>query len=108
MDSRIEYLNTDLDLTSPAPLSELAAALDAGGVRSLYAPHADNGAWYAVFETSEQFTEPEPNIAAMLDVIESISAPLRSVWDGCVKREFNIGYDCGNEPWSFTKDFPMS
>ena len=65
-----------------------------------------DGLWYATFETSTQFAEPEPNIAAILGIVESLARPLRSVWDGCAQREFNIGYDCGDEPWGFNQALP--
>jgi hypothetical protein len=59
--------------------------------------------WYATFETREQHSEPEPNIAEMLTVVESLNPALQSVWSGCSRREFNIGYDCGQEPWAFNQ-----
>lgn len=68
--------------------------------------HDADGLWYATFETSAQFAEPEPNIAAMLAIVESLARPLLSVWDGCTRREFNIGYDCGAEPWAFNQGLP--
>ncbi len=103
MDNTICYLNTDLDLTSADDLSGLATALEAQGVRALHVAHADNGLWLARFETDEQFAEPESSIAAMLSAIESLEKPLRLIWDGCSLREFNIGYDCGAEPWAFNQ-----
>jgi hypothetical protein len=63
--------------------------------------HGPDALWYATFETNAQFAEPEPNIGAMLAIVESLTRPLRSMWDGCTRREFNIGYDCGDEPWAF-------
>lgn len=98
MDGVITYLNTDLDLTSSSDLTALGAAFEAAGVFSLHVTQGEDGLWYACFETAEQHNEPEPNIAAMLVVIESLAPPLQSVWAGCSRREFNIGYDCGREP----------
>lgn len=103
MDGVIHYLNTDLDLTSADDLTALAAAFEAGGVPPLHVTRGEDGLWYACFETGEQHTEPEPNIAAMLAVVESLVKPLRSVWADCSRREFNIGYDCGLEPWAFNQ-----
>lgn len=103
MDGVISYLNTDLDLTSSDNLTALSAALEAGGVFPLYVSLGDDGLWYARFETSEQHTEPAPNIAAILAVVESLTQPLRTVWAGCTRRELNIGYDCGLEPWAFNQ-----
>jgi hypothetical protein len=103
MDNKICYLNTDLDLTSANDLTALSVAFEASGVRPLHVTQAEDGFWYATFETDEQFTEPEPNIAAMLAVVESLAESLRLVWDGCSRRQCNIGYDCGAEPWEFNQ-----
>jgi len=97
------YLNTDLDLTSADDLTALAAALEAAGVFPLHVTRGENGLWYATFETDEQYPEPEPNIATMLTVIEGLTPTLKSVWARCSRREFNIGYDCGLEPWAFNQ-----
>lgn len=97
------YLNTDLDLTSPDDLTKLASAFEAAGVFPLHVTRGENGLWYATFETDEQYAEPEPNIAAMLVVVEGLAPTLKSVWAGCSLREFNIGYDCGLEPWAFNQ-----
>ena len=103
MDGVITYLNTDLDLISDSDLTALASALETGGVFPLHVTRGEDGRCYATFETDEQHTEPEANIAAMLTVVESLDASLRSVWAGCSLREFNIGYDCGLEPWAFNQ-----
>ncbi|WP_437186714.1 hypothetical protein SH668x_000063 [Planctomicrobium sp. SH668] len=75
MDGIIHYLNCDLDLASPDDLSPIAAALEAGGVHSLHVTQRDDSSWIATFETDEQHTEPDSNIAAILTVIESLDAP---------------------------------
>jgi len=103
MDSTIRYLNTDLDLTSSVDLTTLAAALETGGVPPLHVSRREDGLWYACCETIKQFEEPEGNIAAILVVVESLAEPLRAIWSGCMRREFNIGYDCGTKPWAFTQ-----
>lgn len=99
----MQYSNTDLDLISTVDLTALASAFEAANVPPTYVTRGDDGLWYATFETDTQYTEPEPNIAAMLSVIESLAGPIRSVWDGCTRREFNIGYDCGSKPWAFNQ-----
>jgi len=100
----ITYLNTDLDLTSADDLTALAAEFEAAGVSPLHVTLGEGGLWYACFETDEQHAEPESNIAAMLAVVESLAPPLRAVWTGCSRREFNVGYDCGLEPWAFNQE----
>jgi hypothetical protein len=100
---QIHYLNTDLDLIAEQDLNDLAAALDAQGVFPLHVDQREGGRWHATFETGEQFTQPEANIVALLTAIESLDSPARAVWSGCSSREFNIGYDCGDEPWAFNQ-----
>ena len=101
MDNRITYLNTDLDLIGAEDLTELAQALEAAGVHALHVTNADDGNFYATFETDEKHSEPDANISQMLSVIESLTKPLLDVWRRCTLRDFNIGYDCGAEPWAF-------
>lgn len=100
---RIRYLNTDLDLVSQQDLRPLTDAFEAGGVSPLHVAAADDGRWSATLETDEQFAEPEQTIAVMLTVIEALTPVLRQCWDRCELREFNMGYDCGDEPWAFSQ-----
>ena len=101
MKRETRYLNTDLDLVSAHRLEALAAAFDSRGVFPLHVDQRDDGRWYATLETREQFDQPEPNIAALLDAIETFDPPARELWRACDARELNIGYDCGDEPWAF-------
>ena len=103
VDGSISYLNTDLDLISPDELTALAAVFETRGVFPLHVSQRDDGLWYATFETQDQHAEPEPNIAAMVSVAESLAEPHRSIWLACPRREFNIGYECGPAPWAFNQ-----
>lgn len=58
---------------------------------------------HAGFETVEQHPEPEANIAAMLTVLESLEPERLDDWASCTRREFNIGYECGQRPWAFNQ-----
>lgn len=100
MVSKIRYLNTDLDLRSAEDLSSLAAELGARGLLVLDV-FAEEDRWKARFEADSDHEEPEDHIAQMLDAIDSLSAPARALWQRCDLREFNIGFDCGTEPWAF-------
>jgi hypothetical protein len=97
------YLNTDLDLISPEELTVLAAVFESRSLFPLHVTQRDDGLWYATFETEDQHAEPEPNIAAMVAVVESLAEPHRSIWSACTRREFNVGYDCGPAPWAFNQ-----
>lgn len=97
----IQYLNTDLDLICDVDPAVLASEFESRDLVAHVTP-GDDGLYYALCEGSND-TEPEPNIARLLDAIEALSVPARELWDRCSKREFNIGYDCGDEPWSFNQ-----
>ena len=104
MDDTIQYLNTDLELTSPDDLTALTAALLAQGMYSLYGPAQNqDGLWYAWFELECDNQEPEPTISRIVSIVESLDAPLRDGWNRCTIREFNLGYDCGSKPWAFNQ-----
>ena len=105
MDHKISYLNSDLDLASADDLSELAASLSKMQLDPFCEPvKGDDGLWHVTFETyGMQKDEPEQSIDEMLLAVESLSKPLQNIWSNCTLREFNIGYDCGNEPWAFNQ-----
>jgi hypothetical protein len=99
----IRYLNTDLDLVSPDDLTPLTATFTLSGVFPLHVTHSADGLWHSALEVHGQHTEPEPDIGAMVSVVESLDEPLRSLWLRCTQREFNVGYDCGSKPWAFNQ-----
>ena len=100
---KFDYLNTDLELISPQDLTPLIAAFEAGGIRAIGGVTAGgDGLWYANLETLSE-EHPEINICTMLDAIESLDQSTRAIWDACNKRNFNIGYECGEEPWGFNQ-----
>jgi hypothetical protein len=105
MDNTICYLNTDLDLVCQQDLTELAHTFEVSGISPLHVALGDDQQWYATFETDEQHGEPELSIAQMLTVIESLAEPLHSLWMQCTRREFNIGYDCGERPCVQSRTF---
>ena len=84
-------------------LTTLASVFEAGGLAFLHVTHGEDGFWYATFEMEDTFEEPDANIQAMLEVIESLAPEHKQIWSGCDLREFNIGYDCGDEPWAFNQ-----
>ena len=100
-ETQIQYLNTDLDLVCDVDPSGLAREFEKRDLVARVTP-GDDGAFYILCEDSND-TEPEPNIKRLLDAVDSLSDKSRIIWERCSKREFNIGYDCGDEPWSFNQ-----
>lgn len=103
----ITYLNTDLILKSKENLRELALELKASGFLVLGVSQDEAGLWHASFETDEVFTNPEDNIHAMLGILDKLDSHLSKVWYSCEEREFNIGFDCGLEPWAFNEGLSL-
>ena len=104
MKREICYRNTDLILLAPYDLAPLAEALVTHGVLlSLYVGPWQNGLWSATFETTGSCSEPDLNIGVMLMAIDALDEPSRKLWVACTSREFDIGYDCGDEPKVFSQ-----
>ena len=97
----IQYLNTDLDLVCSVDPSMLASEFEVRGL-AVHVTAGDDGLFYVMCEDDND-TEPEPNIRRLLDAIDGLSVDARRIWNQCSKREFNVGYDCGDEPWSFNQ-----
>lgn len=97
MDNTIQYLNTDLDLTSPEELTSLAAEFGSNGILALHVTHCDDGRWIATFEAHKQHADPESNIAS------SGTLPISSV-----VAEFRIAFPystCRTTPTTMPKIF---
>ena len=102
MKETARYLNTDLDLIAEQDLTLLVQVLEASGFYSLHAGVGDDGKWYATLEINEAADEalhlrqPELTIVAMLDAIEALDASARALWDACMSKTLDIGYQCGD------------
>lgn len=103
MKQEIRYLTTDLDLRAPLDLAPLADELIQRGLLPHYVGPWQDGSWSARFAFAASFPRPDSGIAAMLTAIEALGEPARSLWAACTSRDFNIGYDCGDEPWAFSQ-----
>jgi hypothetical protein len=87
----IHYLNSDLDVTSADDLTALTAAFETKGMYALHVTRGEDGQWEATFETDECYQEPEQTITVILNAVESFDPALLTVWQGCTRREINIG-----------------
>ena len=66
----------------------------------------ENGCWVAgfefvTFENDVKYADPESTIIGMLNIVEALEGEARTLWDGCSLRNFNVGYDCGQDPFDF-------
>ena len=99
----IRYINTDLDLVAAYDLGPLTVALQSRGVSPLHITAGEDGRWYTTLETDVQHDQAETTIDAMLDAIDSLNKSNRGLWEACLVREFNLGFDCGDKPWAFNE-----
>ena len=96
------YLNTDLDLIAEQDLTLLVQALETSGFYALHAGVGDDGKWYATLEINEvadealHLRQPELTIVLMLDAIEALDASARALWEACMSKTLDIGYQCGD------------
>ncbi|PHS00754.1 MAG: hypothetical protein COA78_23665 [Blastopirellula sp.] len=97
----IQYLNTDLDLIVDVDPAVLTVELEANDLY-VHVTAGEDGLWYLWCEDLKD-GDPETNIVNLLNSIGSLSESARKIWESCTKREFDIGYDCGDEPWGFTQ-----
>lgn len=106
MDGTTHYLTTDLDLYSAEDLTTLAAGLEIRGFAIARPLTRFDRVWFCGFSLlrDAEYDEPEQQIAVMLAAIEALDPPLRSAWTACTQRFFDIGYDCGREPFSFRQE----
>ena len=102
----IQYLNTDLDLVCNFDPASLASEFESRDLIA-HVTAGEDGIYYVLCEGFND-TEPEPNIVRLLDAVDALSDKGREIWARCSKREFNIGYDCGDEPWSFNQGISNS
>lgn len=103
----IRYINTDLEIASPVDIAPLVAALEAAGVAPLNDTwRRADGSWGANFETDEQHDHPQPNIEAILAIVEALDATARQIWDGCTLCELNLGYESGDTPRVIDQQLP--
>ncbi|MEM7182460.1 MAG: hypothetical protein AAF518_16215 [Spirochaetota bacterium] len=101
MPNKITYLNTDLDVKSSNDLTSFLAELENKEVSAIHSEKDKDGIWFCILETWQDFTEPEECIISLLDTIDSSSPKHKAIWENCLSREFNIGYECGKAPWGF-------
>ena len=98
----IRYLNTDLDIESK---SDLARIVEEFGEDVIVLHHEETrGYQYARFEISEGTTDADGAINSFCRLVEELPKEVREIWDGCVSRVFDIGYEGGSLPQNFRSE----
>ena len=95
----IQYLNTDLLLQSDNDLSNLVAFFNGADCFDLYVSDDRKDAGFESNLTASG-DAPAETITALLDAIDRLDGALLDAWRACTVREFDVGYNCGTEPYS--------
>ena len=95
----IQFLNVDLDITSGSDLSELAAAFG-DAVTVLHSGRMDDD-WTLSLEVSTEEDSADAVIRRFCDLVEALPTDATDTWCRAKRREFNVGYMCGDEPAFF-------
>jgi hypothetical protein len=87
----VQYLNTDFDIQSANDLSRLIEEFGED-VDVLF--HGEiKGYRAASFNLSEPFLGPDEAINSFCLFVEQLPAEVRRIWDGCVSRIIDIGFE---------------
>jgi hypothetical protein len=97
------YLNTDLDVISERDPASLVDALDKRFVSLIGEVRKELDGYHAIFETHVSDDEPETTVLALLEAVEGLDGEARETWQACSARELHLGYDCGDEPKSYSQ-----
>jgi len=97
--ARIKFLNVDLDVSSKHSIRELTSHLINHGLYNLSEPQDGT----ACYELDEPTSSANGALSLMLDVLEKLPPDALRAWKTSTRREFNLGFDCGTEPWAFNE-----
>ena len=102
----IRYLNTDLEIESKSDLSKIVEHF---GEDVLVHHHGEiTGYQHASFSIAGGSTDTNGTINYLCDLIESLPPDVREIWNGCVSRVFDVGYECGASPQNFRSEIRAS
>jgi hypothetical protein len=104
---RIHFRAVDLEIESYQDLQPIVAEFG-DRVRLLYCGNAQKH-YLATFEASYEGPEVEADatIAHFCLLISCFEPPAKALWDGAFTKVFDIGYQSGLEPSSYTSEIRM-
>jgi hypothetical protein len=94
------YINTDLELRARFELGPLNSELAEAGLTAIFSKYL-HGVWESTYESGKHH-HPSQAIDQMLDVVDRLSPVGRNLWNACISRRFNVGYEGSDEPYPWT------
>lgn len=102
----VQYLNTDLIIESKSDLSKVVEDF---GDDVIVLHHGEmRGYQHASFEMSEGSTDADATINSFCLLVELMPNEVREIWNGCVSRVFDIGFESGSLPPNFRTEIRAS
>jgi hypothetical protein len=102
----VQYLNTDLEIESKGDVSSI---VDAFGDDVLVHHHGEiRNYQHASFSVAGGSTDADSAINFFCTLVESLPNEIRKVWDECVTRVFDLGYESGTSPENFCSQIRAS
>ena len=92
--SAIQFLNIDLDIESDKDISLIVKEF--GERLTVMRNDESEGIFRASFETG--YAEENAIIKEYVDLINNLSPEAKALWNRCLIRRFDIGYESGEEP----------
>lgn len=101
----IRFLNVDLEIESHEDLQILVDELQKNCSVSIHDKNL-NGNNFAVFSHHSAFESFEVNkiICLFCNEIEKLPPKARTIWNQCLKRKFDAGFESGKVPRDFQVD----
>lgn len=102
----VQYLNTDLEIESK---SDLSSIVEEFGDDVIVLHHGERrGFQHASFETAADSTDADATINSFCMLVESLPHEAREIWNGCLSRVFDVGYESGSSPPHFRSEIRAS
>ena len=96
--SEIKFLNIDLEIESKENIAPLVKEFEKHWV--VFHFSENKGLYSASFETAQMSTKEIIN--EYFKVIDSLNGAVLELWKNCLTRKFDIGFDSGHTPRSFS------
>ncbi len=92
--SSVDFLNADLDIESTSDLTPLIEEL---GESVIVMNYDKGGVNRLSLELAGVSGEPDDLVKEYGRLVNGLSDSVRLLWDGCSKRELDVGFECEGE-----------
>jgi hypothetical protein len=90
------YIVTDLELRARFDLAPLDVELQRAGLHGWVTHH--DSVWRAHYSGSDRCgRNPAQALDHLLQIVEGFDGDSRDMWDRCISRRFDLGYECFDE-----------